>query len=94
MFAFLLQCDLKDRKVTIEEIEELYQEHNFIGWTETSAKVILFFVKKVITHSLKRAKVWPRLARSSLFLMGSSLEIWEETADKKKPEKDVSGFHL
>ena len=81
--------------MTIEEIEELYQEHNFIGWTETSAKVILFFfVKKVITHSLKRAKVWPRLARSSLFLMGSSLEIWEEMADKKKPEKYVSGFQF
>ena len=35
-----LQCDLKDRQVDLEEIEKLYNKMNFIGWTETSAKVI------------------------------------------------------
>ena len=35
-----LQCDLKDRQVDLEEIENLYNKMNFIGWTETSAKVI------------------------------------------------------
>lgn len=33
------QCDLKDRVVDSNEIETIYKRHNFIGWTETSAKV-------------------------------------------------------
>ncbi|PNF21590.1 Ras-related protein Rab-7L1 [Cryptotermes secundus] len=32
------KCDLQHRQVDQMEIEELYKEHNFIGWTETSAK--------------------------------------------------------
>lgn len=33
------KCDLRERHVTIDEIEDMYNELNFIGWTETSAKV-------------------------------------------------------
>jgi hypothetical protein len=33
-----LQCDLPYRQVDQMEIESLYKEYNFIGWTETSAK--------------------------------------------------------
>ena len=36
-----LQCDLKDRQVDPDEIEAAYKKHGFIGWTETSAKVVL-----------------------------------------------------
>jgi len=37
---FLCQCDLSERRqVRLNEIEELYEKHDFIGWTETSAKV-------------------------------------------------------
>ncbi|XP_033611595.1 ras-related protein Rab-7L1 [Cryptotermes secundus] len=32
------KCDLPYRQVHQMEIEDLYKEHNFIGWTETSAK--------------------------------------------------------
>eukprot|EP00095_Tigriopus_kingsejongensis_P010836 maker-scaffold332_size203095-snap-gene-1.21 protein:Tk10836 transcript:maker-scaffold332_size203095-snap-gene-1.21-mRNA-1 annotation:"hypothetical protein L798_00721" len=31
------KCDLRERSITIEEIERLYQDLNFMGWTETSA---------------------------------------------------------
>ncbi len=35
------KCDLqRERVVGLDEIEELHRRHNFIGWTETSAKVI------------------------------------------------------
>ena len=37
---FVLQCDLKDRQVEVNEIESAYKKENFIGWTETSAKVL------------------------------------------------------
>jgi hypothetical protein len=33
-----LQRDLPCRQVDQMEIENLYKEHNFIGWTEVSAK--------------------------------------------------------
>ena len=36
---YVFQCDLKDREVDMEDIEKLYNKLNFIGWTETSAKV-------------------------------------------------------
>jgi Ras-related protein Rab-7L1 len=29
---------LQHRQVDQTEIEEFYKEHNFVGWTETSAK--------------------------------------------------------
>ncbi|XP_021942785.1 ras-related protein Rab-7L1-like [Zootermopsis nevadensis] len=32
------KCDLPYRQVDQMEIEDLYKEHNFIGWTETSVK--------------------------------------------------------
>ncbi|XP_075219781.1 ras-related protein Rab-7L1-like isoform X1 [Lycorma delicatula] len=32
------KCDLPHRQVEQMEIETFYKEHNFIGWTETSAK--------------------------------------------------------
>ncbi|GLH08300.1 hypothetical protein R5R35_002538 [Gryllus longicercus] len=32
------KCDLPHRQVDQMEIEAFYKEHNFIGWTETSAK--------------------------------------------------------
>lgn len=32
------KCDLAHRQVDQMEIETFYKEHNFIGWTETSAK--------------------------------------------------------
>lgn len=32
------KCDLPNRQVDQLEIEKLYKEHNFTGWTETSAK--------------------------------------------------------
>ncbi|XP_069192606.1 ras-related protein Rab-7L1 isoform X1 [Procambarus clarkii] len=32
------KCDLPHRQVDQLEIEKLYKEHNFTGWTETSAK--------------------------------------------------------
>jgi len=38
--CLLLQCDLREKRaVRLEEIEELYERQDFIGWTETSAKV-------------------------------------------------------
>lgn len=32
------KCDLSERQVYQEEIEEFCKEHDFIGWTETSVK--------------------------------------------------------
>ncbi|KAJ9597753.1 hypothetical protein L9F63_011361 [Diploptera punctata] len=32
------KCDLPDKQVTREELESFHKQHNFIGWTETSAK--------------------------------------------------------
>lgn len=32
------KCDIGARQVDQMEIENFYKEHNFIGWTETSAK--------------------------------------------------------
>lgn len=38
LFFIPLQRDLPHRQVDQMEIENLYKEHNFIGWTEISAK--------------------------------------------------------
>ena len=35
----MFQCDLKDRRIDSDEIEAVYKKYQFIGWTETSAKV-------------------------------------------------------
>ncbi|PSN38243.1 Ras-related protein Rab-7L1 [Blattella germanica] len=32
------KCDMQHRQVERMEIEEFYKEHNFVGWTEVSAK--------------------------------------------------------
>ncbi|PSN49802.1 Ras-related protein Rab-7L1 [Blattella germanica] len=32
------KCDLAEKQVTKEELDKFYKEHNFIAWTETSAK--------------------------------------------------------
>lgn len=38
--CFCLQCDILDseKEVTQAEIEQIYREHEFSGWTKTSVK--------------------------------------------------------
>ena len=34
----MLQCDVENRRVEQNEIEQVYKDKNFIGWTEISVK--------------------------------------------------------
>ncbi|XP_014257485.2 ras-related protein Rab-7L1-like [Cimex lectularius] len=51
------KCDLEDRRVEQLDIESFHKQHNFIGWTETSAKEGLmvnesmrFLVEVIMQH--------------------------------------------
>ena len=38
MCTCLFQCDLEERQVEQEEIEQFCRDNHFIGWTEVSVK--------------------------------------------------------
>ncbi|TRY70869.1 hypothetical protein TCAL_10310 [Tigriopus californicus] len=62
------KCDLRERHVTIDEIEQLYNELNFIGWTETSAKgdtMVKDSVKYLIDTMLKYEEKKDTLGRQT-----------------------------
>jgi len=75
---FPLQCDLPYRQVDQMEIEELYKEHSFIGWTETSAKEGLMVNDSMKWEIISSEKLFQWLdTLLNVFVVHTSLGVWE-----------------
>ncbi|XP_040579576.2 LOW QUALITY PROTEIN: uncharacterized protein [Lepeophtheirus salmonis] len=88
------KCDLRDRKVSIEEIENFTKKHDFIGWTETSAKNDLMVkdsVKFLVDVMLKQHdEDYFKFRSKSNFEEGSEDEAPTLRLDRKKYESPSS----
>ncbi|XP_046985619.1 ras-related protein Rab-7L1-like isoform X5 [Schistocerca americana] len=82
------KCDLPHRQVEQMEIESFYKEHNFIGWTETSAKEGLMVndSMKFLVDVIMRQEEMPGSAAS---VLSESLRL---TGPVPQPPKSCSCY--